>query len=160
MYIQWNCFSYDSVCINTWCPINEFGRKIYSEAEKKGNTMSVLIKCQSHLPRKTASIINEGRSQWPRGLRHELSSLARTLGSWVWIPLKALVSVCAFILCLCCPVCGWRPCDGLNPRPRSPTVCVERLRNWRRGKGPTNGCSVIDEWLNYKRGSGNNVRAL
>jgi hypothetical protein len=34
------------------------------------------------------------------------SSLARTLGSWVWIPLKAWMSVlCAFILCLCCPVC-------------------------------------------------------
>jgi hypothetical protein len=29
------------------------------------------------------------RSQWPRGLRHELSSLARTLGSWVPIPLDA-----------------------------------------------------------------------
>jgi hypothetical protein len=29
------------------------------------------------------------RSQWPRGLRHELSSLARTLGSWVGIQLEA-----------------------------------------------------------------------
>jgi hypothetical protein len=34
-----------------------------------------------------------------------LSSLAQTLGSWVWIPLKAHVwSVYAFILFLCCPV--------------------------------------------------------
>jgi hypothetical protein len=32
------------------------------------------------------------------GLRHELSSLARTLGSWVRIPLKACMSLCAFIL--------------------------------------------------------------
>jgi hypothetical protein len=32
-------------------------------------------------------------SQWPRGLRHELSSLARTLGSWVRIPLKAWMSM-------------------------------------------------------------------
>jgi hypothetical protein len=39
------------------------------------------------------------------GLRHELSLLARTLGSWVRIPLKAWMYVCAFILCLCCPVC-------------------------------------------------------
>jgi hypothetical protein len=31
----------------------------------------------------------EGRSQWPRSLRHELSSLAQTLGLWVRIPLKA-----------------------------------------------------------------------
>jgi hypothetical protein len=33
------------------------------------------------------------RSQWPRGLRHEPSSLAGTLGSWVRIPLKAWMSV-------------------------------------------------------------------
>jgi hypothetical protein len=40
------------------------------------------------------------RSQYPLGLRHELSSLARTLGSWVRIPLKEWMSVlCAFILC-------------------------------------------------------------
>jgi hypothetical protein len=29
------------------------------------------------------------RSQWPRGLRHEMSSPAWTLGSWVRIPLEA-----------------------------------------------------------------------
>jgi hypothetical protein len=33
------------------------------------------------------------RSQWPRGLRHELSSLARTRGSWVRIQFKAWMSV-------------------------------------------------------------------
>jgi hypothetical protein len=45
-------------------------------------------------------------SQWPRGLKHELSSLTRKLGSWVRIPLKTWMSVlCAFILCLCRPVC-------------------------------------------------------
>jgi hypothetical protein len=39
------------------------------------------------------------RSQWPRGLSHELSSLARRLGSWVRIPPKVWMSVlCAFIL--------------------------------------------------------------
>jgi hypothetical protein len=45
------------------------------------------------------------RSRWSHDLWHELSSLARTLGSWVRIPLKAwMYGVCAFILCLCCPV--------------------------------------------------------
>jgi hypothetical protein len=39
------------------------------------------------------------RPQWPRSLRLEMPSLARTLGSWVRIPLKAWMSV--FILCLC-----------------------------------------------------------
>jgi hypothetical protein len=32
---------------------------------------------------------NVCRSLWPRGLRRELSSLARTLGSWIRFPLKA-----------------------------------------------------------------------
>jgi hypothetical protein len=31
-----------------------------------------------------------------RGLRHELSSLALTLGSWVRIPLEAWMSVCVY----------------------------------------------------------------
>jgi hypothetical protein len=34
------------------------------------------------------------RSQWPRGLRNELSSPAQTLGSWVRIPLEAWMFVC------------------------------------------------------------------
>jgi hypothetical protein len=36
------------------------------------------------------------RSQWLRSLRHEPSSPARTLGSWVRIPLKAWISVCFY----------------------------------------------------------------
>jgi hypothetical protein len=43
--------------------------------------------------------LSRRRLQWPRGLWHELSSLPRTLGSWVRIPLKAWMSV-AFILCV------------------------------------------------------------
>jgi hypothetical protein len=35
-------------------------------------------------------------SQWPRGLTHELSSLARKLRSGVRIPLKAWMSVCIY----------------------------------------------------------------
>jgi hypothetical protein len=49
-----------------------------------------------------------------RGLRHEPSSPARTLGSWVRIPLKAWMSVCRL-----------RPYDGMIPRTRSPTDCVQ-----------------------------------
>jgi hypothetical protein len=44
------------------------------------------------------------RSQWPRGLRHELCSPAQKMESWFRIPLKASRSVC-FILCLCCSAC-------------------------------------------------------
>jgi hypothetical protein len=45
------------------------------------------------------ALIYHRLSQWSRGLRHELSSPARTLGTWVRIPLKTWMSV--FILCLC-----------------------------------------------------------
>jgi hypothetical protein len=39
------------------------------------------------------------QSQWPRVIRLDMSSLVRTLGSWVRIPLKAWMSLyCAFIL--------------------------------------------------------------
>jgi hypothetical protein len=46
------------------------------------------------------------RSQWPRGLKHELSSLARTLGSWVRIPLRAwMFGVCMRLFCVCVALC-------------------------------------------------------
>jgi hypothetical protein len=41
-------------------------------------------------------IMAQTRSQWPRGLRHEPSSLARTLGSCVRIPLKVRMSICVY----------------------------------------------------------------
>jgi hypothetical protein len=40
------------------------------------------------------------RSQWPHGLRHELSSLDQTLGSWVRIPLETWKSVCVHSVCV------------------------------------------------------------
>jgi hypothetical protein len=40
------------------------------------------------------------RSQWLRGLRHGPSSSARTLGSWVRIPLMACMSVCVYTVFL------------------------------------------------------------
>jgi hypothetical protein len=43
---------------------------------------------------------SERRSQWLRGLRHELSSIAQMLGSWVRIPLKAKMSVCVHCVCV------------------------------------------------------------
>jgi hypothetical protein len=46
-----------------------------------------------------------GRSQWPSCPRHELSSPAQTLESWVRILPEAWMSMCTFILCLCSPVC-------------------------------------------------------
>jgi hypothetical protein len=51
-----------------------------------------------------------------------MSSPARTLGSWIRIPLKTWI--CVYYVCV-----RQRPCDGLIPRPRSPTDCL-RLRKW------------------------------
>jgi hypothetical protein len=51
------------------------------------------------------AVTPRSQSQLSRGLRHELSSLARTLVSWVRIPLKSWLFVYAFIPCLCCPLC-------------------------------------------------------
>jgi hypothetical protein len=64
------------------------------------------------------------RSQWPRGLRRVLSSIALTLGSWVRIPLGAWMRVSVF---LCCGVlCRWRTFVGLILRSRSCTKCPNR----------------------------------
>jgi hypothetical protein len=59
--------------------------------------------------------------QWPCGLRHELSSLTRTLGPWVRIQLKAWMCVCIysmFVSSLCvgsAPETGWSPIQGVPP---------------------------------------------
>jgi hypothetical protein len=41
----------------------------------------------------TGSVVTLCKSHWPRGLMHELSSPARTLGSWVRISLEAWMTV-------------------------------------------------------------------
>jgi hypothetical protein len=49
---------------------------------------------------------------WPLSLRHEQSSSARTLGSWVWIPLNGVYSVCV-VLCVSSSLAtGWLPVHG------------------------------------------------
>jgi hypothetical protein len=40
--------------------------------------------------------ITLSRSQWQRSLKHELSSIALTLGSWVRIPFEAWMSICVY----------------------------------------------------------------
>jgi hypothetical protein len=53
------------------------------------------------------------RSQSPRGLRHEPSSTARTLGSWIRIPLEAWMSLCVYSVFLlsCVQVAALRRAD-------------------------------------------------
>jgi hypothetical protein len=79
-------------------------------------------------------IQEKGRAQWPRGPRHELSSLARTLESWVRIPHKAWMLVCDYSVLFCVLAADIRRAD---PRPLSPTHCVIGFRNRKSGQGPT-----------------------
>jgi hypothetical protein len=82
------------------------------------------------------------RSQWPRRLRHELSSPAQTLGSWVRILLDH-GCLYAFILSVlsCLLIAALRRADP--PSKDSYRLC-KRLRNWKSGQGPTKGCRAID----------------
>jgi hypothetical protein len=77
-------------------------------------------------------VITTGRSQWPRDVRHELSSLERCDRGFESHSRHGCL--CAFILCLCCYVCRKRPCDGLIPHLRIPNDCVwvKKLKKRRR----------------------------
>jgi hypothetical protein len=61
-------------------------------------------------------ILHRCRSQWPRGLRHEPSSPAKTLGSWVRISLEACMSVCVYSVFVlsCVQVAALRQADPLS----------------------------------------------
>jgi hypothetical protein len=57
------------------------------------------------------------RTQWPCGLRHELSSPALTLGSWVSIPLQVWIFFCIYSVFVVSYVCielatSWTPIQG------------------------------------------------
>jgi hypothetical protein len=72
------------------------------------------------------------RSQWPRGVRHELSSNTGIVGS----NLTRCMDVCVRLVGVCVVLCvgsglatGWSPVQGVLPT-------VYRLRNWKSGQGP------------------------
>jgi hypothetical protein len=58
------------------------------------------------------------------------------------------MDVCVFILCLCCPVCRWWPCNGLITRPRSSTVCVNKITKLKKKPGPNKG--LYSHWCMNK----------
>jgi hypothetical protein len=63
-------------------------------------------------------INNACRSQWPRGLRHEMSSSAQTLGSYVRIPLDVPVWFYSASVPSCVGsglLTGWSPVQGILP---------------------------------------------
>jgi hypothetical protein len=77
------------------------------------------------------------RSEQSRGLKLELSSLTRTLGSWVRIPLEAWMSEFFYSVCvvLCVAmgfVMGCSPFQGVLPT----VYKIEKLKS---DQGPTKG---------------------
>jgi hypothetical protein len=85
--------------------------------------------------------------EWTCGLRHELSSSARTLQSCVRIPLEVWVSVSIYsvFVLFCVYVAALRRAD--LPSNESCCLCIG-LWNWKSGHDPTRGCRAIDEWMN------------
>jgi hypothetical protein len=74
------------------------------------------------------------RSQWSHGLSHEPSSSARTLGSWVPVPLEAWMSVCVYsvFVLFCVQVATLRRADP----PSKESYRLYRLRNWKSSQAP------------------------
>jgi hypothetical protein len=81
----------------------------------------------------------------PRGLRHELSSLSRPLGSWVQIQLKVWMFVCVYsvFVLLCVQVEALRRADPTLPSKESYQLCIG-LRKLKSGQGPTKNFRATD----------------
>jgi hypothetical protein len=93
--------------------------------KRKWNESLWIVSAELELLINAARVSNR-RSQWPGGLRREMSSLAQTQGFWVRNPLEAWMTVrvhSAFVLS--CVGSGLAP--GLIPRLRSPTNCVRSI---------------------------------
>jgi hypothetical protein len=87
----------------------------------------------------------KSRSQWPRDLRHEMSSLAWTLGSWIRIPLKAWVSVLFRV-----QVETLRRADP--PSKDSYRLCKKDYETEEEARDQQKGCRTVDEWMKRERG--------
>jgi hypothetical protein len=85
------------------------------------------------------------RSQWPRGLRHELSSPTRRLWSRVRIPLEPWMSVCVYsVYVVLCVGSGLATCWSLVQGVLPTVYMIKKLKS---GQDPTKGCTAIDRWI-------------
>jgi hypothetical protein len=97
----------------------------------------------------TVKLLVECRSQWLRCLRHELSSPAWTLGSWVRILLKTWMFVCMYsVFVLSCVQVA--ALGRAHPRPRSHTDSfrIKKLK-WN---------EAFHDWLMFQSGSNRKER--
>jgi hypothetical protein len=95
------------------------------------NQLAPLNKCRLSLlvHQFLNSSILRRRSQWPRGLRREMSSPARILGSWVRIPFEAWMFVYVYSVFVLGSglATGWSPVQGVLP-----TVYGIKKLKWQR----------------------------
>jgi hypothetical protein len=80
----------------------------------------------------TSSATNSFRSQWPRGLRHELSLLTQTLGLWVRIPLEAWMTVCVYSVFMlsCMQVAALRRADPPHLCKKKGRAVAQAVSRW------------------------------
>jgi hypothetical protein len=93
------------------------------------------------------SQMKESRSQWPRGLRLELSSSARTLWSWVRIPLKAWISVCVYSVFVLPCATDWSPVQESYSLCKKDYETEEEARAKQKAVEP-----LMNEWMNEIEG--------
>jgi hypothetical protein len=84
------------------------------------------------------------RSQWPRGLRHELSPLTRTLGLWFRIQLNAWMSVRVY------PVFVYVSSLQQNDPPSKESTDCPRIKKLKLNEA-FQACPMLQSWRNKKR---------
>jgi hypothetical protein len=118
------CWTWDPPVVSNFFPPNSQLRLPISPSRQWLDRIHFNIAIRSWGALRIITLMKaNGRSQWPRSLRHEISSPAQTLGSWVRIPLELWMSVrLSSVLVL--SYVGSGLAIGLITCPRSPTSCL------------------------------------
>jgi hypothetical protein len=110
----------------------------------------------------TIAILTYFGSRWPRGLRHAWTLFARSEAGIVGSnPTQRHRCLCLRLFSFCIVLCvGSGLVTGWSLIQRALPTVYKRLRNWRRGQGPTKGCRTVDEWKWMNAYFGSTNRAI
>jgi hypothetical protein len=116
----------------SWWPKNEPNKKQSASRAFQGRVDNFVARLSLDF---TESYPIRRRTQWPRGLRHKLSSPPRTMGSRVPIPLEAWMSACVYSIFVlsCVQVAALRWADP--PSKESHRLC-RRSRKLKKRPSP------------------------
>jgi hypothetical protein len=118
---------------------------------------ALFVRCCSGIQYTILAVLRCLVAQWPRGLRHELASLTRTLWLWVQIQFKAMMFICVYSVLFCVGsvlATAWSPVQAVQPT-------VLGLRNWSETKRFTDAlCFKVREtgMKERERGGGGSNR--